>query len=148
MPSRRVRLISLYALTLLGLNVYVAHRIFTLEFSAHLESNEGTFLAIARAMATHPTDLMWWPFWNAGIPFENTYLPLLHAIVALFSRLTGCSVPLAFHAVSGAFYALQPVTLFLLAATLSQRIGYSFVGSLLYSLISPAALIFGRVPGM
>lgn len=102
-------------------------------------------MAIARAMAMHPMDLIWWPFWNAGIPFENTYLPLLHVIVALFSFLTGCSIPRSFHAVAGTFYCLQPVTLFLLAAILSCRPGYSFIGSLLYSLTSPASLIFSSV---
>ncbi len=141
----RLQVLSFYALTLLGLNVYVAHRILTLEYSAHLESNEGTFMSIARGMAAHPADLTWWPLWNAGIPFENTYLPLLPAIVALFSRLTGCSIPLCFHAVSGIFYCLQPVTLFFFAAIVSRRVGYSFIGSLLYSLTSPAALIFRAV---
>jgi hypothetical protein len=141
----RPQLLTFYALILLGLNIYVAHRIFAIEYSAHLESNEGTFMAIARGMAEHPLDLMWWPFWNAGIPFENTYLPLLHAIVAVFSRLTGCSIPLSFHAVSGMFYCLQPVALFLFAAIVSRRIAYSFIGSLLYSLTSPAAIIFSSV---
>lgn len=145
MRLNRSQLFSCYALTLIGLNVYVAHRILTLEYSIHLESNEGTFMAIARSMATRPNDLTWWPFWDAGIPFENTYLPLLHAIVAVFSRLTGWSIPLCFHAVSGMFYCVQPVTLFFLGAIVSRRIGYSFIGSLLYSITSPAAIIFPAV---
>src|SRR5713226_6914979 len=84
----RAHLLWAGAILLFSLNVYVAHRLFTLEFSAHLESNEGTFYTISRIMAAHPFDLRWWPFWDTGIPFQNTYLPLLHAIVALFARVT------------------------------------------------------------
>src|SRR5579863_1524161 len=141
----RTHLLWAYAVLLFSVNVYVAHRLFTLEYSAHLESNEGTFIAIARLMAAHPTDLLWWPFWDAGIPFQNTYLPLLHAIVAIFSRLTGCSPALSFHAVSGFFYCLGPVSVFFLAAALSQRLGYSFIASLLYSLISPSSFLIPAV---
>src|SRR5579863_570343 len=96
----RARRLWLASLFLFAVNALVAHRLFTLEYSAHFESNEGTFIAIARLMAAHPTDLLWWPFWDAGIPFVNTYLPLLHALVAVFSRLSGASPALSFHAVS------------------------------------------------
>lgn len=141
----RAHLVWTYAIVLFVLNVYVAHRLFTLEYSAHLESNEGTFIAISRIMAAHPADLVWWPFWDEGIPFQNTYLPLLPAVVAVFSRLTGWSPALSFHAVSGFFYCLGPVALFFMAAGISRRIGYSFVASLLYSLTSPASLIIPAV---
>jgi len=141
----RSRQLAIYALLILGVNVLVAHRLFTLEYSAHLESNEGSFMAISRIMATHPGDLLWWPFWDAGLPFQHTYFPLLHAIVAVFSRLTGNSFALSFHAVSGAFYCLGPVTLFLLAAGISGQPGYSACAALLYSLISPANFISSAI---
>ena len=141
----RSRRLSLASLFLFLLNVLVAHRLFTLEYSAHFESNEGTFIAIARLMAAHPTDLLWWPFWDAGIPFVNTYLPLLHAIVAAFSRLSGLSPALSFHAVSAFFYCAGPVTLFLMAAALSHRTGPSFLAALLYSLTSLSSLVFPAV---
>jgi hypothetical protein len=143
--ANRTQLIWAYAVLLFALNVYVAHRLFTLEYSAHLESNEGTFYAISRIMAAHPTDLLWFPYWDAGMPFQNTYLPLLHALVAIFSRLTGYSTARGFHAVSGFFYCLGPVTLFLMAAGISRRIGYSFVASLLYSLTSPSSMLIPLV---
>lgn len=141
MTTGRPRLLTIYALLILAVNVLVAHRLFTLEYSAHLVSNEGSFMAISRIMATHPGDLLWWPFWDIGLPFQHTYFPLLHAIVAVFSRITGDSVALSFHAVSGAFYCLGPVTLFLLAARISGQPGYSACAALLYSLISPGNFI-------
>jgi hypothetical protein len=127
-----------YSALLFDVNAFIAHRLFTLEYSVHLESNEGAFMAISRIMASHPLDLFWWPYWSAGIPFQYTYFPLFHAIVAVVSRFTGCSPALSFHAVSGTFYCLGPVTLFLLAAVISKRFGYSFCAALLYSLVSPA----------
>jgi len=147
MKHLQPRLLALYAFILLAVNALVSHRLFTLEYSAHLESNEGSFIAISRIMATHPRDLLWWPFWDGGIPFQHTYFPLLHAIVALFSRLTGYSPALSFHAVAGAFYCLGAVTLFLLAAGISKQPGYSFCAALLYSLVSPANFLDSGIRG-
>jgi hypothetical protein len=147
MKHLQPRLLALYAFILLAVNALVSHRLFTLEYSAHLESNEGSFIAISRIMATHPRDLLWWPFWDGGIPFQHTYFPLLHAIVAIFSRLTGYSPALSFHAVAGAFYCLGAVTLFLLAAGISKQPGYSFCAALLYSLVSPANFLDSGIRG-
>jgi len=141
----KTRLLALYSLILLAVNALVAHRLFTLEYSVHLESNEGTFMAISRMMAAHPRDLLWWPFWDGGIPFQHTYFPLLHAIVAAFSWITGHSPALSFHAVSGAFYCLGAVTLFLLCAGISEQPGYSFCAALLYSLVSPANFLHSAI---
>ena len=137
MKTRPARSLWIYSLLLLALNVAVAHRLFTLEYSAHLESNEGSFMAIARIMAAHPLDLLWWPFWDAGLPFQHTYLPLLPALVAVFSRSTGCSPALSFHAVAAFFYCFGAVTLFWLASAMSKQPGPSFCAALLYSLVSP-----------
>jgi hypothetical protein len=142
---KRNQQLGLGAIILLGLNMAIAHRFLLLEFSTHLDSIDGTFIELGKAFATHPTDLTWWPYWNLGIPFENTYLPLLHALVGLFSRLSGVSIPHAYHAVSGMFYCLEAVTLFLLGAFLSGRIAYSFVGGLLYSVTSPASILFKAI---
>lgn len=137
MKTRPARWLWVYSLLLLAVNVAVAHRLFTLEYSAHLESNEGSFMAIGRIMAAHPQDLLWWPFWDAGIPFQHTYLPLLPAMVAVFSRCTGCSPALSFHAVAAFFYCFGAVTLFWLASLMSKQPGPSFCAALLYSLVSP-----------
>jgi hypothetical protein len=134
-----------FAVVLFSLNIYIAHRLFTLEYPVHLESNEGSFMAISRYMAAHPFDLMWWPFWDCGLPFPNTYFPLLHMMVAAFSWLAGCSAALSFHAVCAFFYCLGPVTLYLLALAMSKRPGYSFIAALMYSLISPSALLIRAI---
>lgn len=64
-------------LILIAINVAIAGAVFGVEYSAYLESNEGSFIAIARGVASHPRDLAWWPLWECGLPFDNTYLPLL-----------------------------------------------------------------------
>src|ERR1039458_305384 len=64
-------------LAILLLNVWVAVRLFHLEYSANLGSNEGELIALARGVAKHWGDLRWWPEWSLGLPFQNTYLPLL-----------------------------------------------------------------------
>ena len=129
------------AFALLLLNVAIAGRLFRVEYSANLASNEGEFIAIARGVASHMGDLGWWRQWDCGIPFQNTYLPLLHVLVGLFSRLSGHSPALAFHQVTAALLCLGPVFLYAMARVLTGRPGASFLAAAVYSLVSPCALI-------
>jgi len=132
-------------LVLLILNVTIAAKLFGVEYSAYLESNEGTFIAIARQIAAHPGDLLWWPFWDCGLPFQNTYLPLLHLIVGFFSRITGHSPALSFHQVTAAFFCLAPVCAYLMALGITTKPIPSFFAALAYSVISPCALLIPAI---
>ena len=130
-----------WPLALLLLNICVIARLFRVEYSAHLGSNEGQFIFLAHVMAQRFGDLSWWPEWACGLPFQNTYLPLLQAMVALFSRISGHSAALSFHQVSSALYCLGPVCVYLLAKGMTRRPGTSFAAAAAYSLFSPCVLI-------
>src|SRR5574341_2448016 len=84
------------------LNAFVARELFTTEFIAQMGSIEGAYIAIARYASQNWFDLSWFPLWYAGIPYQNTYPPLLHLIVAAFSTVTGLSAAHAYHAVIAA----------------------------------------------
>ncbi len=120
-------------------------KLFRVQYSAYLESNEGTFIAIARQIAAHPGDLLWWPLWACGIPFQNTYLPLLQLVTATFSGLTGHSAALAFHQICAAFFAAGPVILYFMAWRMTRQPGASFLAVLAYSLLSPCAWLFPMI---
>ena len=126
---------------LLIVNLIIAALLFGVEYSAYNGSIEGTFIAIARVMAKHPGQWNWWPLWNAGMPFENTYLPLLHWIVAAFSVLTGWSAARSFHIVTAGLYVSSAVAVFWMALVLSRRLAASFVAALAYSCFSVSALL-------
>ncbi|MBC7928252.1 MAG: hypothetical protein H7039_21615 [Bryobacteraceae bacterium] len=128
-----------YPLVLVCLNVLLAEKLFRVEYSAWLHSNEGTFIAIARQIAAHPFDLLWWPHWDCGLPFQHTYLPLLHIIVGAWSRLAGVSAALSFHQVCAVFFCLGPVAVYALAHTLTGKRHTSFIAALIFSLTSPGA---------
>jgi hypothetical protein len=128
-------------LVLLLLNILIASRLFRLEYSANLWSNEGEFIAIARGVANHLGNLMWWPEWACGLPFQNTYLPLLHVLAGLFSRVSGHSPALAFHQTAAAFLCVGPVFLYLMARGMTRLPGASFLAAAAYSLVSPCALL-------
>ncbi|MBI3682268.1 MAG: hypothetical protein HY235_17965 [Acidobacteria bacterium] len=98
-----------------GLNACLIHRLFTAEYLKHLHSVEGSFIAISRLLVEHSFHIGWWPFWNLGMPFEHTYLPLLPMTVALYARTAGISAALSYHGVTAFFYCLGSVTLFLMA---------------------------------
>jgi hypothetical protein len=135
---------ALYPAVILLLNILIVAKMFRVEYSAYLESNEGTFIAIARKVA-HFSDLRWWPLWDCGMPFQNTYLPLLHLITGTFSRLSGHSPALAFHQVSAAFFAVGPVCLYFMALGMTRQPGTSFFAALAYSLLSPSAWMFPAI---
>ena len=129
----------LYPALLLLINLTIAWRLFGVEYSAHLESNEGTFIAIARQVAAHPGDLLWWPYWDCGLPFQNTYLPLLNLIVGAYAHLAGVSAALSFHRVSATFFCLGPLAVYAMAWGLTRRPHTSFVAATVFSVLSPCA---------
>ncbi|MBI1791541.1 MAG: hypothetical protein HYR60_28765 [Acidobacteria bacterium] len=104
-------------------------------------SIEGSFIAISRYAAQNFGDWWWWPLWFCGMPYQNVYGPLLHHLVAAVAAAARISPALAFHAVSALFYCLGPVTLFWMAWRLSGSRACGYWAGLLYSLISPAALL-------
>jgi hypothetical protein len=128
-------------LLLLAVNLFVAATLFGVEFSAYTGSIEGTFIAIPRIMADHPGEWKWWPFWNGGMPFENSYLPFTHWIVAVFSLATGLSPARSFHIVTAGIYVSSALALFWMALELSRRLWASFIAALAYSCFSFSALL-------
>ena len=131
----------LYAVLLFAVNFAIARRLFFVEFTQHTMSNEGAFMAISRFLAERWPDVRWFPFWFNGVPFENTYFPLLQVTVAIAAKALGCSPALAYHAVTAFFYCLGPVCLFLFAWKASNLLHTAFFSGLLYSLWSPSLLL-------
>lgn len=129
-----------YFLLLLALNTFIVRRLFVTEFTRHMNSNEGTFMSISRFLLSDWPHVAWYPRWFNGIPFQNTYSPMLQFVDAGFAGLAHTSTALAFHAVTAFFYALGPPLLFLFAWKLSGLLETSLSAALLYSLFSPSAI--------
>ena len=142
--NRQIR-IAAGSLALFALNTWVVWKLFFVAFTKQLQSNEGSFIAISRVMRDHPSDLLWWPMWNLGIPFHHTYFPFLHALDALVSALANIPPAMAYHRVTALFYCFGPVTLFWLAARVSRRLAPSFGGALAYAFLSPSAWLIPSV---
>ena len=140
---RRIAWASVYPMALLLANYLVVRKMFGVEYSAHLGSNEGTFIAIARQVAADPWSPLWnpgwFPWWECGLPFVNTYLPLLQLITGWFSLFTGHSPALSFHQVCAALYCLGPVGVYALSVRMTGNRGASFLAALAYSAVSPCA---------
>ncbi len=135
----------LLAAALLAVNCYVVHDLFLAGFIAQMQSIEGAHMGIPRYLAENWRDLGWFPLWYGGVPYQNTYPPLLRFVVAIVEKLTGASPALAYHFVIAVFYALGPVTLFWLALRLSRSRAFSFGAALFYSLFSPSALLSAAI---
>ncbi|MGH9720537.1 MAG: hypothetical protein ACRD8O_10020 [Bryobacteraceae bacterium] len=104
---------------LIAVNAWIIARLFRTEYTEWVSSIEGAYIGLARWIARHWTQLDWYPLWYGGVPFENTYPPLLHVVVAATAQATGMSEARAYHTVCGAMYCLGPVTLFWLTWRLS-----------------------------
>lgn len=125
--------IWLGALALFALNSFVCGQLYFTEWLDQRASIEGAYIGLAQYIQTHPGEYRWFPHWYNGIPFQNTYPPLLHFTVAWTSSLTGWSVALAYHRVCALFYALGPVTLFLFVWRLRASLQTAWLAGLLYS---------------
>jgi SAM-dependent methyltransferase len=79
------------------------------------------------------------------MPYQDTYVPLLHLVVAVTTSFGHVSAAQAYHTVTGVIYALGPLTLYLLAVRLGAHRGAAFLAALFYSLFSPSALLMPEV---
>lgn len=127
-------------MALFAVNAYIVRELFAVEYLPFMGSIEGAYIGLARQLSRN-WDLTWWPLWYAGIPYQNTYPPLLHWITALAARFTHVSPAHSYHFVTAFFYCIGPVTLFWMAYRLSGLLWPSFAGGLAYSLFSPSTLL-------
>lgn len=132
-------------LALFAVNAYITLRLFHVEYTRQMGSIEAAFISLARYIRDHFPNLAWFPLWYGGIPFPDTYPPILPFAVAGFSAVTGASAALAYHAIATSAYALAPVALFWAAVELGAGRGAGFAAALGYSLISPACWLLGEV---
>jgi hypothetical protein len=134
-----------FPLLLLALNFYFVKDLFSLEYSQFMGSIEAAYISISRYMIENWRDLTWFPLWYGGIPFQNTYPPLLHAVVALAAVSFRISPAHAHHIVTALFYCLGPVALYGLALRLTGSRWYSFWAAWIYSVFSPCSYLMPSV---
>lgn len=123
---------------ILALNIWIAAPLFQIEYLIHTGSIEYAFIAIAERMRSAWPQFTWWREWYGGIPFQNSYPPLLHATVAMFGSLFGISSAQAYHIVVATFYCAGPLTLFLLARTMSASTSQAFLAAVFMTVFSPS----------
>ena len=133
------------ALALFALNAYLTLRLFHTDYTRQMGSIEAAYVGLARYVAKHFGELSWFPLWYGGIPYADTYPPLLHWICGLMILGTGANPGLAHHFVTAAIFALGPVTVFWMAWRLGGKRAPAFAAALGYSLISPACLLVKEV---
>jgi hypothetical protein len=136
--ARKTWIVLPYLLVILWVNAYICRDLFFTEYTGHMNSLQGLWISIARLAGEHCYRPAWWPYHDAGEPFEHTYMPLVPAATALYARLGHVSASRAFNGITGILYCLGPLTLFLLAWQMTRAPGYSFWAALAYSLTSPA----------
>lgn len=130
------------AVVLTALNFYLCHELFLSEYLNNLQSNEGMLATLGKFFAEHLT-AGWFPLWNAGIPRENTYAPLVPLAIAAISKLTSASPVLAMHFLSALIFCLVPIAWSWIAWRWGAGLKAVFAAGLVYSLTSPTALLFG-----
>lgn len=133
------------AAVLFALNAWITLRLFHVDYTRQMGSIEAAYVGLARYVAHHLSDLSWFPLWYGGIPYPDTYPPLLHWISGLAVAILGISPGLAYHAVTATIYAAGPAALFWMAWRLSGNRPASFTAGLLYSLVSPSCLLVKEV---
>jgi hypothetical protein len=125
--------------------MFIVQDLFYIEFSQYLGTTAGGFIGISRYILKQWPDLTWFPQWYSGIPYQNTYPPLFHLLVAAIAKLFAFSAARAYYIASALVYALGPVTLFWMALRLTKSRTYALGAGLLYSLISPSVFLISEV---
>ena len=125
--------------------MWIAWRLFFVEYDAATGSLAGIYIGLARGIAHHGLHLDWWPLWYCGMPFQNVYQPGFHLTVAAVSKFLALTPARAYHIVVGWTYCLGPVTLFVLTVRLTRSVGTAAIAGLIYSLTSPASWLSSAV---
>src|SRR5580658_6089296 len=99
----------LLAAALFALNAAICWPLFHANYLDNFQSNEGVFMSLAGLLGQHFPHSAWFPWFDAGLPLENAYLPLVPALVALISFATGASLAHALHFLGALAYCLAPV---------------------------------------
>lgn len=133
------------ALTLFALNAYITATLFRVEYLDQMDSIEGVYIGLARYIREHFFDLSWFPLWYGGIPYQYSYPPLLHFLVAGFAAVARLSNARAYHIVAAVFYCLGPVALFWTARRQGASRCGAFLAGFFYSLISPSCLLISEI---
>lgn len=132
---------------LLALNILIAWPLFSIEYLKHTGSIEVAFIAIAERIRAAFPNFGWWPEWYGGIPFQNSYPPVLHMTVAAAGALLRTSSAHAYHLVVALFYCAGPLALYGLARSLSATVPQSLLAGLFVSVLSPSAWLIPAVRG-
>jgi hypothetical protein len=131
------------------LNLIIAGRLLAVEYLTRWGSVEPVFFAFARILRQRFPDLglgaTWWAGSNLGYPLNYYYQPLLHLLVAGAAAAMSWSEARAYHATVALMYAAGPVSLYFLLRRLRQSPLVSLSAGVLYSLVSPAALMVPKV---
>jgi hypothetical protein len=129
-----------YTAILLWMNAYICREWFTTP-TAYMNSMHGFWTALARMGDGGWWHARWWPYWDAGIPFEFAYSPLVPLLTAAWSAVARIPHAAAFQCISGVVYILLPATLFVMAWLLTRAPGYAFLAGLVYSLMSLSEML-------
>jgi hypothetical protein len=129
------------AALLFALNAYLTPLLFRTAYTAQMGSIEAAFIGLARYASEHWNDMGWFPLWYGGVPYPDTYPPLLHWICGLVIALAGVSPGNAYHFVTAMVYSLGPVALFWMAWRLCGSRACALAAAIGYSLISPTLLL-------
>jgi hypothetical protein len=121
------------------LNALICLRLFTIEFTARMESIESSYMSISRWAMDNWADLTWFPLWFTGQPFHRVYQPGLHLSVAGLATALGWTPQHAYHFLTALAYCLTPVALFWLVHKGTGRFWWAVSAALVFSLLSPAA---------
>lgn len=131
----------LAAAVIFALNAWICRRLFSVEYTPNWSSIEGAFIGLARHLSLHWGDFSWWNIWRCGMPYQDTYVPLLHLTVAAVATLARWPAAHAYHVVLGVTYSLGAATLYCLARRLDAERPAAFFAALVYSLFSPSAFL-------
>src|SRR5271157_4474607 len=126
-------------------NIALVSPLFRVEYTDQMGSIEAAYISLARYILDHFPDLQWFPLWYTGVPYQNTYPPLLPLSMAALAAAARIPPGLAYHVLTAALYCLGPVALFWLVHRLSGSRMQALFAALAWSLFSPSCFLIPEV---
>lgn len=154
---KRIFYSVLFILGILAINLLVISPLFKGGYNSSLALTEGSLLSQAKFISENFSNPSWNPLWYLGFSFQTAFLPLVPYGVAILQAILGfLSISTIYRMISGIFYLMIPVSVYLLVRYLTRKEFTAVLAALLYSapplisFLAPAfkegLAVYGRTP--
>src|SRR4030042_1027062 len=135
----------IFSILIFAINIWLVWPLFQGGYTQYMGSIECQLLAQTKFISENFGSFSWYPFWYFGFPVYFIYLPVVSFTLALIHNLSNIPIPDLYRFISGIFYALGGISIFLLVRALTKKNIVGLISGLVYSFFPSVCYLIGGI---